>query len=74
MTDERSNTGGNTTVVEKSSAGTVLIGIALLVAVLIGGWYLFARQTAQSNKDNAIAGAAHSVSKAADKVSGSSSN
>jgi hypothetical protein len=60
--------GGTTIIEKKGSGGTVLIALVLLVAVLIGGWYLFTTQGAQTNKDNAVAGAAKSVSSAADKV------
>jgi hypothetical protein len=58
-----------TTVIERgSSGGTILIAVVLLIAVLIGGFYLFSRQSAQNSKDTAIAGAAKSVGSAADKV------
>ena len=61
---------GGTTIVERKSsgAGAVLIAIALLVAVVIAGFYLFGRQGAQNSKDAAVSGAAKSVSSAADKV------
>ncbi len=58
-----------TTIIERGgSGGTVLIAIVLLIAVVIGGVYLFNMQQAQTGKDQAIAGAATSVSHAADKV------
>jgi len=61
---------GSTTVVEKSGsgAGAILIAIVLLVAVVIGGFYLFGRQGAQNSRDSAITGAAKSVGSAADKA------
>lgn len=59
----------HTTIIErKSSGGTILLAIVLLIAVVVGGAYLFNIQKAQTSKDNAVAGAASSVSKAADKV------
>ena len=60
--------GGTTIVEKKGSGGTVLIAIVLLLAVIIGGWYLMTQGTAETKKDNAVAGAAKSVSSAADKV------
>jgi hypothetical protein len=73
MSDYR-NTDGEpathtTTIIEKrGSGGTALIAIVLLLAVLIGGWYLYTTGNAKSSKDTAIAGAADSVSKTADKA------
>ena len=55
---------GNTTIVERKSSSTGTI----LIAVVIGGFYLFSRQGAQNSKDQAVAGAAKSVGSAADKV------
>ncbi len=46
----------------------MLIGIVLLIAVLIGGYYLFSRQGVQNSKDAAITSAAKSVGSAADKA------
>jgi hypothetical protein len=58
-----------TTIIEKrGGGGTVLIAIVLLIAVLIGGWYLYTTGNAKSSKDSAIAGAADSVSRTADKA------
>jgi len=59
---------GTTIIERKSSGGTILIGIVLLFAVLVGAFYLFSRSSAQNSKDSAIAGAAQSVGSAADKV------
>ena len=58
-----------TTIIERrGGGGTALIAIVLLIAVVIGGIYLFNISQAQTSKDQAIAGAATSVSHAADKV------
>lgn len=58
-----------TTIIERGGGGgTALIAIVLLIAVVIGGIYLFNMQQAQTGKDHAIAGAATTVSHAADKV------
>ena len=52
----------------RGSGATMLMAIVLVIAV-IAGIYIFSQSTAsESAKDNAIAGAASSVSKAADKV------
>ena len=59
--------GTHTTIIERRG-GTVLLAIVLLFAVIVGGIYLFTMQPQQSAKDKAIAGAADSVSRTADKV------
>lgn len=60
----------STTVIERRGGSGVglLIGIALLLAVLIGGFYLFSRTGGETAKNNAITSAAKSVSSAADKA------
>lgn len=64
-----------TTIIERrGGGGTTLIAIVLLIAVVIGGIYLFNIQQAQSSKDHAIAGAATSVSHAADKIGDAASD
>lgn len=72
MADDRgtgSEPGTHTTIIEKRGGGaTVLLAIVLLFAVLVGAYYLFTMAPSQNAKNNAIAGAASSVSKAADKV------
>jgi flagellar basal body-associated protein FliL len=74
MADTHTTSDGHTTIVERrSSGGTILIAVVLLLAVVVGAFYLFSRSTAQNAKDNAITGAAHSVSSAADKVGDSAS-
>lgn len=58
-----------TTVIERrGSGGTVLIGIALLVAVIIGAFYLMNQNRNETIKTDAITGAAESVSEGAQKV------
>ena len=73
MTDYRTTDGEgttHTTIIEKSGggAGTILLALVLLLAVAVGGWYLFTTGASQTHKNDAIAGAADSVSKTADKV------
>jgi len=60
----------HTTVIERSggSGAGLIVGIALLLAVLIGGYYLFARNSSETAKNNAITSAAKSVGSAADKA------
>lgn len=61
--------GTHTTIIERrGGGGTVLLAIVLLAAVIVGGWYLFTMAPQQTAKDQAITGAATSVSHAADKV------
>jgi hypothetical protein len=61
--------GTHTTIIERrGGGGTVLLAIVLLFAVIVGGVYLFTMAPHQSAKDKAIAGAADSVSRTADKV------
>ena len=61
--------GTHTTIIERrGGGGTVLVAIVLLLAVIAGAFYLFTMAPQQSAKDKAIAGAADSVSRTADKV------
>jgi uncharacterized protein HemX len=69
MANSDSEPRGRTVIVERSAGGgTALIAIVLLIGVVIAGLYFFRMQESQSSKDKAIAGAATSVSHAADKV------
>ena len=58
------------TVVDRGgSAGSGwLIAIVLILAVLVGGYFLLQGTNASANKDDAIAGAAKDVGDAANKV------
>ncbi len=61
--------GTHTTIIERrGSGGTILLAIVLLFAVAVGAFYLFTMAPQQSAKDKAVAGAADSVSRTADKV------
>lgn len=61
--------GTRTTIIERrGGGGTVLMAIVLLFAVVVGAFYLFTMAPQQRSKDKAIAGAADSVSRTADKV------
>ena len=51
-----------------------LIAIVLILAVLVGGYFLMQGTNASSNKDNAIAGAASDVGDAAQKVGNAAEN
>lgn len=62
---------GTTTIIERSGGGGgvgIMIGIILLVALAIGAFYLINQSNSQNKRDDAIAGAAKSVEKTADKV------
>ena len=57
------------TVVDRGGGGSGwLIAIVLILAVLVGGYFLMQGTNASTNKDNAIAGAAKDVGDAAQKV------
>lgn len=62
--------GAHTTIIERrgGGGGLILVAVALLLAVCVGAFYLFVMAPQQSAKDKAIAGAADSVSRTADKV------
>ncbi|MEN7537646.1 hypothetical protein [Aurantiacibacter flavus] len=73
-TDEAGNTHSHTTTylredAPRSSGGGVwAIALMLLVALLIGGYFVTQMSGAEVTKDNAVANAADSVSGAADQV------
>ncbi len=72
VTAERvTETGGDRTVVVERSGGggfAVLMGVILLVAVAIGAVYLFNQNQNDAIRTDAVAGAAKSVERTADKV------
>lgn len=63
MVDERT-----TIIKEGSSGGIVFVAMLLMALVLVAGYFLLASQKAETNKNNAIAGAAQSVEQTADKI------
>ncbi len=61
----------NVTIIKEngsSGGGSWLIGIILLVALVVGGYFAMEYMNGRSAKDNAIVNAANSVGKAADNV------
>jgi hypothetical protein len=59
----------HTTVVERRGGGAgLVIGLALLVAVALLAWFLLAENRNDTIRTNAVAGAAESVERTADKV------
>ncbi len=61
----------NVTIIKESGSGgggSWLVGIALLVALVIGGFFMINYMNGRSAKDNAIVNAANSVGNAADNV------
>ena len=56
------------TVVSSGGGSGWLIAIVLILAVLVGGYFLMQGTNASANKDDAIAGAAKDVGDAATKV------
>jgi CHASE3 domain sensor protein len=63
------------TVIERrGSGGAIFIGLVLFLAVAIGAVYLITQNQRQTAKDDAIAGAAKSIERNADKVGDAVSN
>ncbi|WP_448657424.1 hypothetical protein ACPVPU_08085 [Sphingomonas sp. CJ99] len=59
----------HTTVIEKrGGGGTVIIGIALLIAVLVGAYFLMNMNRNEAIETEAVTDAARSVGDAADKA------
>ena len=59
-----------TTVIERGGggAGTILIGVVLLIAVLVGAWFLINQNQTENRKTDAISRAADKVGEGAQKV------
>ena len=69
MADDRVTETPHTTVIERrGSGGTVLIGLALLIAVVVGAFFLFNRSQNDNIRTDAIAGAAKDVGDSAKKA------
>ena len=71
------NTHTTHTVVESDRRGGGsgwMIAIVLILAVLVGGYFLMQGTNASANKDDAIAGAASDVGDAAQKVGNAAEN
>jgi len=64
------NTHTSHTVVDRDRGGGAgwLIAIILILAVLIGGYFLMRSSNSEANKDNAIAAAANDVGDAAQQA------
>lgn len=67
---------GGTTYVDRggSGVGGVIIGIAVLALVAIVAFFLLNQNHNDALRTNAVTGAAHSVSSAADSVGNAASN
>jgi CHASE3 domain sensor protein len=60
----------HTTVIERRGSGAgILIGLAVLIAVVVGAFFLINQTSNQNAETQAITGAAESVGDAADSVS-----
>jgi len=64
------NTHTSHTVVDRDRGGGAgwLIAIILILAVLVGGYFLMQNSNSEANKDNAIAAAANDVGDAAQQA------
>jgi uncharacterized protein HemX len=65
---ERGEPTHTTTVVERRGGGGMLIGLAVLIAVLVGAWFLFAEGQNDAAETKAITEAAQSVGDSAEKA------
>ncbi|MBB3475556.1 hypothetical protein [Sphingomonas sp. BK345] len=68
MSDDRVTQTPHTTVIERRGGGGVLIGLAVLLAVIVGAYLLLVRNDSEVAKNNAITSAAKSVGDTADKA------
>lgn len=69
MGDDRVTETPHTTVIERrGSGGGLLIGLAVLIAVIVGAYLLLVRNDSEVAKNNAITSAAKSVGSTADKA------
>ena len=69
MADDRVTETPHTTVIERrGGGGGILIGLVLLIAVAIGGFYLFNQSQNDAIRTDAISGAAKDVGDSAKKV------
>ena len=71
-TTTRSNVppaGGTTTIIERrGGGGGLLIGLAVLILVIVGAWYMISQQKNEAIKTDAVSSAAKSVGDTADKA------
>lgn len=69
MSDTRTNSDRETVVVERGGSGAGLIlGIALLIVVAVGAYFIITQNNSEVARDAAITEAAQSVGDAADKA------
>ncbi|WP_022686716.1 hypothetical protein [Sphingomonas phyllosphaerae] len=69
MSDDRVTQTPHTTIIERrSGGGGMLIGLAVLIAVIVGAYFLFVRNDSEVAKNNAVTSAAKSVESTADKA------
>jgi uncharacterized protein HemX len=67
-TTTRTTDAPQTVVVERRGGGGWAIALVLLVAVLVGGYFLMTQTATETRKDAAVEGAAKSVEKTADTI------
>ena len=73
MPDRVTDTPHTTVVERRSSGGTILIALVLLVAVAIGAFYLFNQNKNDNLRTDAVTSAAKDVGDSAKKVGDSAS-
>lgn len=73
MPDNVTDTPHTTVIERRSSGGTILIGLALLIAVAIGAFFLFNKSQNDTLRTDAVTSAAKDVGDSAKKVGDSAS-
>lgn len=69
MDDDRVTQTPHTTVIERrGSGGGLLVGLAVLIAVIVAAYFLLVRNDSEVAKNNAITSAAKSVEGTAEKA------
>ena len=68
MAEDSERPAPQTVVVERGGFGTVLIGLLLLIAVLIGAWFLLSENHNDAKNTDAITTAVDKIGASAEKI------